>query len=457
MTAYTVTHQQAVAVTRCNEMTRREKKQGESKGTTWLAYQMSDGATLDQGILSGAKGTRTEEQPAGENLTESAGSGYPTPSRPRGLTMKGTIRTLEKCPVCKGPFTQVLHPITKDDVIDLMCETCKTRPVYYYIDARDMQAGKIYKDAKGYKFDSFGVSHRMLEEMRAKIDDRTFDPNDWMPAKRREMRFNEMSRTWLSRLQRRVGYSHYRHSKTAMNVHILPVFKDYDVRDIRTSHIDDLFDRKSIKNYMGTLQEFMRYLFNREIIQRLPKFEKLEIPKAHRGWINAKQQKLVLSHIPAEHRLIFETLIETAERPGSVCAHMKRDLAEEGEIVIDKAFDEAGTLKEEKEGQVIYRAVSDELYKKLVRHSKNMLPNAWLFTQPDGRVYKTQKLYELWREASQAVGLDISLYPATRHSRASQKRLEMEKRVAESVRAELGHKSSKTTMRHYAKGRRDKI
>ena len=41
--------------------------------------------------------------------------------------MKGSVRTMEKCAVCKESYQRVKHPLTKD-VIDLMCPEHLTRP-----------------------------------------------------------------------------------------------------------------------------------------------------------------------------------------------------------------------------------------------------------------------------------------------------------------------------------------
>lgn len=383
------------------------------------------------------------------------------------LCMKGTIRTKEKCKECSAPFKSIEHPNIKGEVIDIVCETCGRRPKYYYIDGRDMKVGKLYKDLRGIRFDSFLMAHRRLEKMRSQIDDHTFDPNDWIPSKRKEMTFCAQVKKWLKRIKRRVGYSQYRHCETAMNNHFIPELKNYDVRDIRTSHIDDITDKlydkglkgKSIKNYLDFLKAFMSYLYSREVIRRMPVFDKIRVEPPLKKWISREQQELVLSYIPVdtEDHLIMETLMETAQRPGYVCAHMKRDLVEDNEIIIDKAFDEAGNLKPEKTNQVIHRAISKELYDKLLKHCEGKQPDDFIFTQPDGRPFNTQKLGEIWREAAGKAGIDISIYPGIRHSRASQKRLEKEKEVAEAVRKELDHKSSKTTMKYYALDRSKKI
>jgi hypothetical protein len=63
----------------------------------------------------------------------------------------------------------------------------------------------------------------------------------------------------------------------------------------------------------------------------------------------------------------------------------------------------------------------------------------------------------MWVRASEKDKVEISLYAGTRHSRAAQKRLEKEKEIAEACRAELGHSSKDTTMKHYARNRKERL
>ncbi len=379
------------------------------------------------------------------------------------LSMKGKIRTKEKCQSCQGNFQAVQHPITKDH-IDLMCPSCRTRPLYYFIDARDMKAGKIYKNKRGQLFDSFLAAHRQLEEMRGEIDNHTFDPEDWVPKRLQEFKFRDVAKKWIERIERDKSYSYVRHCKSYLEHHIKRELGDIDVRDIRTSHIEDLYLKliekklspKTIDGILSTLQTLINRLHYLDLITRVPKFPLVKVPQTAKGWINREKQKAVLSHIPERHRLIFETLKETAERPGEVCAHKKKDLID-GEICIERAFDERGNFKEEKTGKVIYRGISLALWNKLAEQAKDKLPEAWLFLDEFGKPYSQDRLYRIWKRATKAAGMQISLYAGTRHSRASQKRLEKEKEIAEACRKELGHSKSLTTMKHYARDRREEL
>ncbi len=382
------------------------------------------------------------------------------------LCMKGTVRSRDKCEVCKGTFSSIKHPITKD-IIDLMCESCKTRPRYFFIDARDFKAGKIYKDKRGHKYDSFLMASRQLEKMRSEFDEGSFDSADYIAAKLQEYKITQMVDLWIEKIKIDKSSSYVRHVRSEIDQHVIPFFKEKkveDIRDIRSSHIDDLYYKliaktlqpKTVKNVLVNFKTFLKRLHNLEIIQRMPVFPEVKVPEKARGWINREKQELIMSKIPVKHHLIFETLMETAERPGEVCAHKKKDLLD-GEICIERAFDERGRTKTSKTGKVIYRGISLQLWNKLQEHSKGSLPEAWLFLDEWNKPYSQDRLYRIWRRAAEAAKIDISLYNGTRHSRASQKRLEKEKEIAEACRKELGHASAATTMKHYARSRREEI
>lgn len=390
------------------------------------------------------------------------------------LSMKGTIRTLEKCPKCQCTFKPVIHPHTKD-VIDLRCPTCGARPKYYYIDAREFKIGKLYKDKNGRKYDSFLAVHRQLEKMRAQDDDHTLNPDDWVPSKLKEFKFKHCAKDWLVKIEIDKSYSYWRHSRSDMEHHIFPELGDMDVRDVRSKHIDDLYyklmekeiektkgvktklEMKTVDHIMETLKTFLRRCRRLEIINRLPEFPVISVPEKFKGWFNAEKRALALSFIPERHKIIFETLMESSTRPGEVCAHKVKDLID-GEIAIERAFDEKGKLKESKTGKVSYRGLSLQLWEKLVQRSKGKQPESWLFLDEFGKPYSQGRLYDLWKSALKKAGLPhIGLVAGTRRSRASQKRLEMEKKIAEACRKELDHASSETTMKHYARSRKEQL
>ena len=75
------------------------------------------------------------------------------------------------------------------------------------------------------------------------------------------------------------------------------------------------------------------------------------------------------------------------------------------------------------------------------------LPNVYLFINPNsGKPYLTDTLQRLWKEATKAVGVDIELYQATRHSVAS---MAASSGVSIAIIKEvLGHTDIRTTQKY---------
>gem|GEM_PF-3197893 len=131
-------------------------------------------------------------------------------------------------------------------------------------------------------------------------------------------------------------------------------------------------------------------------------------------------------------------------------AHKKKDLLDdENGIITERSFDSKGREKIEKSGKQEIKGLSPSVWEKLMEHSKNMLPEAWLFTNSKGKPYRQDYLSGIWRKAAKKVGIDITLSNGTRHSKASQMKKEMEAEIAKTI----GHTNMQTTQKHYMLGR----
>lgn len=383
-----------------------------------------------------------------------------------GVCMTGKVRTKEKCPVCGGKF--ILGVI--GDQPELICPTCKTRPRTYFVDTRGFGIPKVYKDPKTLEpFRYYEAADQLLKTLRKKSKERELDPRDYIRLEVEKMLLKTLSEGWLKWVEKELSASYLRHCKTEMKDHIIPFLGGYDVRDIKThvfafhEHLKDAekkLEPKSIKNILGTLSAFMTWLSDpaRLIIGRphLPVFPKIKVPQKAKGWINHETQMRIINYIPAQHQLIMHTIRESGCRSSEACALKKMDLLD-GEICICRAFDEKGNEKGEKNEKVKYRGISLWLWQALREHAKDLRLEDYLFRDQWGQLYNADRLYDIWDAAAQKEGVRISLMNGTRHSRASQKRLEMEKQVAEACRQELSHSSSRTTMEHYALDRGNEI
>jgi integrase len=263
------------------------------------------------------------------------------------------------------------------------------------------------------------------------------------------------------------SYAYTYHLRQRSRDYIIPFFRKLrvlDIRAIRTYHIHSLYhallkkrlSSKTVKHILDTLKTFLNYQYSIEKIDVLPRFPKVKVtPKKPKGWIDREMQEKVISEMPFEHHLIFQVLCETGIRPGEVCALKKKDI-QDGGLWIERAFDEKGFLKETKTGNSYLRPISEGLYNRLLEHARFLFPEDFLFRHK-GEPYNRRLLYRLWVRAASKVGVKITPYQGSRHSRVSQLRKELENRMHEQLRKELGHSSSITTLRHYALNQKQEL
>ena len=405
--------------------------------------------------------------------------------------MLGSVRTKEKCPVCGGEFEEVRHPNRRQKILDLECARCLTNPKRYFVDARAFKdsagsPGRIFTDVNGNAFDSFDSAMRTLEAMRREMDEHRFDSTRWKKDARQKLLLSEVSTEWLDFLTRANPDGEYRlHQEACLRLHVLPVLGEMDVRHIRGFDIQKLhktiiekgrekdgarkeefqlrkpkpgegpLSENSVRDIMRGFKSCLMWLQKQEVIEKVPTFPSTSpLPRAKVRWLNPGDQASVLEHVPDYAKLLIETMIETGVRPGSVIAAKVRDL-EDGGIRIERAFTRKRKIKATKTGVTSWKALSSSLYARLGATTRDKLPDAWLFTNSRGGPFTTNLASEIWRDAARKAKVDVCLYVAIRHSRVSQKRRDLERKMADQMRQELDHARIETTLKHYARDERD--
>ena len=383
--------------------------------------------------------------------------------------MAGRVRTREVCPKCAGEFQSVNHPITRDQ-IDLICPTCQIRPNRYYVDGRSIKdrrgaVGKLYRDRHSSPFDSFLAAKRTLDTIRQEIDEHRFDSSRWTPDRRKEMILSKISDPWLDHLDRNLSRGYAIQQRRFIFSYLVPMLGDVDVRDIRGLDVEVLQAKlveknlagNTVRNILTTLRTLLRWLHKKDVIDRVPSFPPLAaIPRSNVGWISPETQQAILGCIRPDVRLLVETMMASGARPGEAVAWKARDLYDGG-LKIERALTQDRKVKGTKTAAVSWKILPEDLYRRLAEHSREKLPEAWLFVNAVGRPYPTTQVSWLWRQAAVKAQVDVCLYVAARHSRVSQLREELERRVSEELRKELAHTSSRTTLRHYVRDDREKV
>ena len=344
----------------------------------------------------------------------------PVPPIKRELSMSGKIRTREKCSTCKQPF------LIKEEE-DIFCPTCGTRPKTFFIFLYHQQdKHRISRDSDGYILDSYKRAHRLLENIRKSIDDNTFNISNYLPKEIEQFRCKNMLPKWQE-AKRNQGLSgwHLRKINEYVKSYFMPYLNEIDSRRIMKYHIDDFLSGlpvklslKTKKNIMDMLRTFCRWLYQREILSKVPSFPIINPPEPPIMYIEKKTQLDYLALIPEEHKPIFHFLMYHPVRIGEACALKVKHFDTVKAIVeICQAVGYKNEIKSRKNKKPYYLPISKHFNLNIL---KDKLPEAFIFTHK-GKIYNSKYLGEIWRRAlTDNKDQYINLYNATRHSIASQ-------------------------------------
>ncbi|MBF0472849.1 MAG: zinc ribbon domain-containing protein [Nitrospirae bacterium] len=146
-----------------------------------------------------------------------------------GLSMKGKVRTREKCPKCGAGFKEI--PET-----DIICPECGRRPKTFYLDLYHQQTKhKISRDLDGNILDSYKRAYRLLERMRKDIDDFRFDVKDYLPKEIEQFRVYNLFPKWINNKKSKgLSQVHIHKTESYIKTYYLPFFQNLSARDIRT-------------------------------------------------------------------------------------------------------------------------------------------------------------------------------------------------------------------------------
>lgn len=366
-----------------------------------------------------------------------------------GLSMKGRVRTREKCPQCGKAFKII-------EEIDIYCPTCNTRPKTFFIFLYcNKEKYRISRDTDGHILDSYKRAHRLLESIRKDIDDGIFSITDYLPKEIEQFRGHRLFDKWLkAKHSQDLSPGHLKKVGEYIDKYYRPSFGNLDCRQLRTHHVEDFLTQlpehlstKTKKNIMTMLKNFFNWLFKQEILLRMPQFPTLSPPDPPITWITKEDQLRVLNFIHPHHRPIFEFMIYHPVRPGEAIALKVKDIDRVNRTVhIYRAFS-LNELRPRKNKKPYYLPLSQHFDFGIL---KSKLPEAFVFTNKVGKPYRANDLRKIWHRARKKSEVPyIKLYNATRHSIASQALNEGV--PLEVISKALGHSTLEVTKEKYAK------
>lgn len=321
---------------------------------------------------------------------------------------------------------------------------------------------QIYWQGKRYKIWNYNgdpiwhekTAEKLLNKIRAEIDDGTFQPKTYFPDT--PLSLSEYSKQWLRVIE--VKPNTLKDYSYSIRSYIVPFFGAKDLRNIRYNDLVEFHKwiarcEKGKYNVLSCLRTMLRWAWRNEDIPKVPPFPKLsqgELPEIQ--YLSLEQQEAVLAEIPERHRPIFMIGMEYGLRIGELRA-IQWDCLTEDELIIRRAFAENLLMESTKTNKT--RVYGLTPYVNQTLKSMPVTSNTFVFVREDGKPYTDKNLNALWSEACEKTGVKkIKLYNAIRHSLGCQlldKGFEFDK-----VQKVLGHARPEMTKR-YAKRSNESI
>lgn len=192
--------------------------------------------------------------------------------------MKGGIYSRDKCPICGSSFF--------DNGNALIC-----------LNHKNIKGGHLYVkfDNIYHRFKTYQEASRFLTGLRFKDDENTLDERDY--KKNNPLGFTNMSNKFLASIK----------PKTAKNIkfHIDYAqikFENRNVKDLKCGDFEDMLREinvsdKTKNNMVSTLHTFYVWMFDREEIQSLPKFPKIEYVEGYRQTTDKETQRVIIEEV----------------------------------------------------------------------------------------------------------------------------------------------------------------
>ncbi len=364
--------------------------------------------------------------------------------------MAGHIRTLQKCPKCKGPFPK-----------DFLCPHCLTRPTRFFIDLwwRGERL-KLYTDPYGFPLDSLVRAEQLLATIRYQIGTGKFDPKEYVAKEVKSLQFEHYVAAWLTRRQaeverRDISRGYLKHIERYAANYFVPFFGRMNIRDIRDGHIKDFRNQlpehlsaKTVMNILGVLHKLLAEALDRKDIAVMPRFPRVPKREPDIKWLTPEEQARILARCREPYRTMFLLCMKQGCRLGEAralkwdCVHLKG----KPYITFEASMDLGEWKPYTKDGSVRKIPLNAEVKEALLGLPRSI--SGFVFVNREGRPLSDVRTRKVWMKAAQQAGVDISAYQGTRHSFATQKLLAgySERMVMEAT----GHKTV-SAFRRYGK------
>ena len=336
--------------------------------------------------------------------------------------------------------------------------------VHWYIDARPY--GRIYqwRDSLGAEpFTSPEQAERALERIRARIEEvgsaetvigKLLPKGCATLGERIDAYQHEQERRAAAREMTDASL----YSLTRQIAHYWGPFRELPVGGVTAGHLSDWqtwlleggLAPVTARGVVSYFASFLRWLYDREEIDRVPRMPKLRVPEHEPKLLRPDAQEAALAQIPEPQRGLFLAGVDLALRPNEARAVRFSDFElVDGVpwVTIRRAFtgqQATSRIRDwTKTGRIRRLPVTDRLWAWVQAHGARTLGPAFVLR---GRPWSGWQANRVWKAACEAAGVPVvPLRNATRHSTAT--RLRSAGRI-EDVKELLGHTDLRTTERY---------
>ena len=354
--------------------------------------------------------------------------------------MEGGIYSNQKCPICA-------HRLKDFENDGVYC------PKHSEIRATKMQLrfGTITRRFQDYK-----TACRMLTGLRFKTDERSFDPKDYQTSQ--PLGFENLVEGFLHSKRHIKSVKKYE-QRLRFGV---TAWGNRNIKEIGTGAIEDLINElrdqnksdKYIKDIRNTMEMLWKWLFQREEIQRLPKFPLVKGIMNFRPVITKKDQVRIFNQIremtwkmnPRIYMAVSLLATYPSVRLGELVQAKEKDF----DSKIKRLY-----FNSTKEGKRKHLTLLQEDVEMLLSLPKSF-PGMYIFrhlkglgSAKPGEGFGKGYLYGIWKKACAKLGIEgISIYPETKHSTIVHMRNKQGFSKSHCKEA-TGHQTNKALERYY--------
>jgi len=295
------------------------------------------------------------------------------------------------------------------------CGNTKCYIVIYW-HGRHYKFRRYYQDGVPLHFER---ADRQLTVMRSQIDNKSFNPYNWLDSKIAERRFDMKTAEWLKDKEE-LAYLTYKDYQSYSTKYYIPFFGKFDVREISFEILEKFKDSLPLnlkisykKIILRVLYSFFNWLKSKGVIKEIPQFPKIEgDDSVFKVSLEYEEQQEALKRIPESYRDPIELSMETGLRTGETCALKVKDIFLDKKYVVIQRTWSGKQLRETTKAENKKKIpLSDRAIEILKANMINKFPEDFIFK------YKPITLATAWKKYS---GLEVTLYEATRHSFCTQ-------------------------------------